>query len=57
MIGAESHGNEGVRGGNSFPGPYIAFDLVTPIEDLGIRVLARLGVNPNLTLNSAPPSF
>jgi len=52
-----SHGREGVRGGNSFPGPYLAFDSVTPIEGFGVRILARRGVNPNLTLNSAPPLF
>ena len=50
-------GRVGVRGGDGFPGPSLAFDLVTPIEDFGVRVLARLGVNPILTLDSAPPLF
>ena len=41
----------------AFPDPTLPLTRSPPLRRFGVGVLARQGVNPNLTLNSAPPSF
>ena len=46
QVSRMSHGREGVRGGDSFPGPYLAFDSVTPIEEIRRQCSCKTGSEP-----------